>query len=771
MFLSRSLDNSLLLVSMTVLATLLFFASAIWIYADRATDSFLPRGNEAFADKVDIQRIYNINDPLLVDISAADGDIFTVEGLELVRRVSRMVQELDGVRFGSVRSLETHDDIISTEDGFDVAPFLDPFPDTEEAARQVRDRVMDFPLYRGLIASEDGKRAGVVADFDQDADVLETFGALNALANEINEETGGKFRLAVTGPPIVTGTLNVYLNVDALRLDPASAALTSALLFLCLRSLAGVFLPLIVMLPSIGAGIAGMSIFGFTFNPFSNAVPVVILATSIADSVHVISRYYDRRIASPNGDRRAALAETIDELRAPIVFTSISTSCGFLLLGYFSPMIPVKEFGLTVSFGVMMAMVCSMTVLPAAMHWLRIEPTDRYRRIYGAKTDGSDQGVWQGSWIDRLARVFLGNRAIIAGFLLVIGAALLTGIPRLVADYEPAKFFPASSAVYKDYYTVSEHYVGANFVEIDIDTGTENGVYEPDLLNRISAFQSAIEAWGFVGNTIAITDYIKKMHQSYNEDRGELYAIPDDANLNAQYFLLYNISGDPRRFDELTDERRTRANLRIFMKTGRYHLNSEFMHWLEAELGARFPAEQTRIGGEAYVVFTWMDTIFIQVLASILTTVFCMFVLGALFLRSLVAAGLLVAPVAMGVGLTYAYIGLTGTPVGLGTSIFASIAIGVGVDFAIHYLWAYRRARLAGESHDHAGARVVNGIGKAILFNALIVAGGFSILLLSKTTPPQQVGTFVAISIAASLATTFLLLSVGTRAWRVSTEA
>jgi predicted RND superfamily exporter protein len=105
--------------------------------------------------------------------------------------------------------------------------------------------------------------------------------------------------------------------------------------------------------------------------------------------------------------------------------------------------------------------------------------------------------------------------------------------------------------------------------------------------------------------------------------------------------------------------------------------------------------------------------------------------------------------------------------VGLGTSSFASIAMGVGVDFAIHYLWRYRKERRSGHDHREATRRTLEDVGKATLFNGAIVAGGFSVLILATTTPAQQVGEYVAITVGASLVTTFLVLSVATRWWRV----
>ena len=246
-------------------------------------------------------------------------------------------------------------------------------------------------------------RTGRPTFSSSDADVLATFATLEDLAAEVEETSGGRYRIAVTGPPIVTGTLNVYLNQDALTLNPVSAALTSRLLFVCLRSLAGVFLPLTVMLPSIGAGFAAMTWLGYTFTPFSNAVPVVILAASIADSVHIISAYYDRRIADPGRDQRACLLQVLGDLRTPIALTSVTTACGFLLLGHASPMLPVQQFGVTVAVGVMAAMVYSLTVLPCVMLLLGVEPSESFRRAFAAGTQGRTS-MWS-RFVDGFVRV------------------------------------------------------------------------------------------------------------------------------------------------------------------------------------------------------------------------------------------------------------------------------------------------------------------------------------------------------------------------------
>jgi hypothetical protein len=492
----------------------------------------------------------------------------------------------------------------------------------------------------------------------------------------------------------------------------------------------------------------------------------VILATSIADAVHFLATYYDLRVKSPGLSAAAAVEQTFRELWQPIAITSVTTAGGFLMLIQGSPMIPVDQFGVTVAIGVMAAMVFSLTALPAAIVLFDAKPSAAFMRLYAA--EGTERPSGWDRLVGRIMGRLIDNRGLAGGFMAGVLVLGVGGSLLLYADYDPVTFFPEQSNVAQDFRSVRDDYLGVNFVEVAIDTGRPDDIYEPDFLRRLADLQTAIEGWAPVGGTISIADYLKKMHQAFNADDPAQYRIADSADANAQLFLLYDLSGDPRRFDEVADGARQQANLRVFLSRGNYAESGDFVRWLEAETARVFPDAEVTIGGETYVVHNWMSGVGVDVGVSILLTAGVMFVLAALFLRSLLGALLLLAPIVVGVTLTYAFIGLTGVPVGLGTSSFAAIAIGVGVDFAIHWLWRYRDERRAGQDHRGATVRVMQGVGKAILFNGLIVIGGFSVLLLASTLPPQQVGIYVAISVAGSLVTTFLVLSAATRWWPVA---
>lgn len=735
------------------------------IQADRAISSFMPRGHISYEQKLDIQRIYNINDPLFVDVSdRRNGDIFTPEGLKFIQTISRFVENIPGIKPGSVRSLDTHEDIIGSEDGFEVKHFLDPLPKTLEAAQKVKERIQAFPLYQGLLISNDGLHSGIIADFEDNADVLFVFAQFEKLRAQVEHDTN--FAIKVTGAPIVMGTLNVYLNRDALILDPIAGIFTALLLFVALRSVAGVLLPLSVVMPAIAVAFASMAWLGYAFTPFSNAIPVVTIATSIADSMHFLSEYFDLRLQQPQLSVKDAIAHVYSAVWQPIVLTSVTTAAGFLMLIQGSPMLPVNDFGITVAIGVMVAMLFSLFMLPAAIVLFEPKPSAAFARLYAARL------TEQISYWDKIVAWLMGriidNSAVAFGFLLIVSLLGIAGVSRLYADYEPVTFFPPDSNVYQDFHSIRDHYVGINLLDVDINTGIEDGIYAPDFLRRLDKLQERIETWKPVGGTMSIADYLKKMNQAFHADKPEFYTIADSADANAQFFLLYNFSGDPRRFDEIADGNRQRANLRIFLQAGNYAQSGAFIRWLEQEAPRTFPEAKVRIGGETYVIFNWMAGISRSVILSILLSGLCMYLICVPLLGSLFGGVLLLVPIGIATFLTYAFIGATGVAVGLGTSAFASIAMGVGIDFAIHFLWRYRDERRMGLEHFVAIKHVMESVGKGILFNGIVVIGGFCVIMLSTTTPPQQLGAYVAISVGASLATTFLVLSVATRWWKVN---
>jgi predicted RND superfamily exporter protein len=373
-----------------LILTLTIATGVIKLEHDTSTDSFIPRGHSSYEAKKEIEQRFNIDDPLLVNVRSPQGEsIFTIEGLQLLQDLTDYIAEIEGVNRETIRSLATKEDIVGTEEGLDVNEFLEHFPNTQEEAIAVREAVQNFPLYVGLIISNDGQSARIIADVNDKADILAIFKDLKSYLK--NNFSDSKYEINLSGPPIVTGTLNIYLNQDAITLDPIAALVTSLILFLIFRTFRGIVLPLVVVLPSVAWCLGFMGILGYKFTPFSNAIPVVLLAAAIADSIHIIGDFYDSYYKNQNRERGEILKQVLHRMWKPVVMTSVTTCIGFLALTGISPMIPVQQFGIIVGIGVLVAMVFSLYFLPAILMLTKVDLSTKYINRLSTTIDSSPQ--------------------------------------------------------------------------------------------------------------------------------------------------------------------------------------------------------------------------------------------------------------------------------------------------------------------------------------------------------------------------------------------
>jgi hydrophobe/amphiphile efflux-3 (HAE3) family protein len=742
-----------------LILTLTIATGVIKLEHDTSTDSFIPRGHSSYEAKKEIEQRFNIDDPLLVNVRSPQGEsIFTIEGLRLIQDLTDYIAEIEGVNRETIRSLATKEDIVGTEDGLDVNEFLEHFPNTQEEAIAVMDAVQNFPLYVGLIISNDGKSARIIADVNDKADILAIFKDLKSYIK--NNFSDSKYEINLSGPPIVTGTLNIYLNQDAITLDPISAIITSLILFLIFRTFRGIVLPLVVVLPSVAWCLGFMGLLGYKFTPFSNAIPVVLLAAAIADSIHIIGDFYDSYYKNKNQERGEILKEVLHRMWKPVVMTSVTTGIGFLALTRFSPMIPVQQFGIIVCIGVLVAMVFSLYFLPAILMLTKVDLSTKYINRLSTTMDSTPQSQ-NGLLMKILHSIYLtvssNARVIFIVFVLIVGVGIY-GLTKLQYNYDTVTYFPKNSDVVKDYEIISRDYVGTHFIEIQVDSGKEDGVFDLDFLRTIDAFQSEVEKWNQIGNTISLVDYLKKMNQEYHGGDPNKYTVGDTVQQNAQYLFLYRLSGDPITFDEVIDSSQRYLNVRLFLKKGSYRVNREFIQWLEKNTQKSLGSYAYKIGGESYVTYNWMETVGQSVIFSIVFMTVVVIFIGYLGIRSLGAAVLMSLPVNMGIFMTYAFMGYSGITIGLGTSIFASIAIGVGIDFAIHFVMRYRYEFEKTQQYKQSIYDTLMGSGKMIFFNATIITLGFLVLVFAQTKPPAQMGLFVAITVFTSLLMTYFIL-------------
>ena len=106
----------------------------------------------------------------------------------------------------------------------------------------------------------------------------------------------------------------------------------------------------------------------------------------------------------------------------------------------------------------------------------------------------------------------------------------------------------------------------------------------------------------------------------------------------------------------------------------------------------------------------------------------------------------------------FAAMGWFGIPLGVATSMFAAMTLGIGVDFAIHVLEGFDAARREGALPEAALAASLSRTGPAVVVNTLAIALGFGVLMLSQVPANARLGSLTILGIVNCLIVSMLLL-------------
>jgi uncharacterized protein len=184
---------------------------------------------------------------------------------------------------------------------------------------------------------------------------------------------------------------------------------------------------------------------------------------------------------------------------------------------------------------------------------------------------------------------------------------------------------------------------------------------------------------------------------------------------------------------------------------------------IEKYVAANFPQDvEVTIGGTTMVESSINDLVVESQIISMFFSLFCVFIIITFSNKSLVAGLIGITPLTITILLNFAIMGFAGIKLNLGTSMVAAVSVGVGIDYTIHCLEAYKREYIAaGAAADGKGdflRRVFFSSGKAIIINALSVGAGFAVLLLSRFVMLGDLGLLIAITMISSALVSLTLL-------------
>ena len=717
------------------------------LYKDTRSDAFLAKDNPALVYKDKVKALFGLSDPIVIAVTnTSKNGVFNPASLKLVNWLSEEISSLDNINSDRVTSLATENNITGSEEGMAVDPFFDDLPDTQEKADLVWAGVSDFPLYMGNLVAKDKQATLIVAELLDEAQVEDTYQKILSLIEKAPQSASDK--IYVAGEGAIAGYLGSYIDADAQRLNPlAGIVITIIILFAFRRASPGI-LSNVIIAASVLMTLAIMALNDVPFFVITNALPVILIGISVADSIHVYSHYFELQAKHPEQEKSELLIQTLEAMWRPITLTTLTTIAGFLGLYFAAYMPPFKYFGLYTAIGVAIAWIYSLVFLPAAL--AIIKPSASKQMVSLSKSNKVDIFA---RVMMAMGRVTLNKPKITIGIFSFIIISGLFAASHLTVNEDRIETFHHDEALYKADKAINEHFNGTNTLDVVIETNKAEALFKPENLAKMEALQTFALSLENVQGATSIVDYLKQMNRSLNGGDKHAYSLPADRDLVAQYFLIYSASSDPTDFEEEVDYDYRVANIRLNLHKGGYADIKNVVEQLTTYIDTHFNSTEltATLSGRVNINYHWIKDLGESHFVGLAISMFLVWAVSALLFGSVTAGLFAIIPVSSSILLVYSTMVVLKIDLGIGTSMFASVAIGLGVDFSIHTI---DRLRSLYQEHkgnwDVALQALYPSTGRALFFNYLAIACGFGVLISSKVVPLNNFGTIVVVSVTTS---------------------
>ena len=748
-----SIPKTIITLGLLIIITTAAFIPKLTI--DSRSESFLPDDNPALLYRDQVEATFGLKDPMVIAIvNKGYQGIFNPQTLQLVQWLTDEVMKMSDINRDRVVSLATEDNITGNAEGMLVEPFFESPPSTQQDADKVRAAIMDFPLYQGSLVARDGSATLIVTEvYDVNAapQVYEQLLELVARAPVNNGES-----LHVAGDGAVSGYLVTYINADAARLVPISIVVITLLCLLSFRTWRGTIIPGVVIFSAVAAAVGLMASMSVPVYVITTSMPILLVGVAVADSIHVLSQYYEELANHPEDSQRDLVVRTMVLMWRPVTITTLTSMVGFLGISVSSYMPPMQAFGLFSLIGLAMAGLFSLTFVPAALVILKPVHSPAFK----SNTQGLQIDIFS-RVMDRIGGWVLSNTKKVIFMAFVVTVLGVMGALKLEVNESWIENFQETEAITLADKAINATMDGSNTLDIVIETSAEGDLFKPEHLHRIDALQRFLQTLPHVNGSTSIVDYIKQMHRSLNENKASAYVIPDDADLISQYFLLYSASGDPTDFEEEIDYDYRMALVRARLDSARYQQNKVVVEATQKYLDEQFntPEIHATLSGRVNVDYEWLNSLLGTQFKSVAFALVLVWILVCFSLRSLFGGTLALVPVILGALSVYAFMGVVGITLAVGTTMTAAIALGIGIDFAIHTLDRIKLLITEQDIEPELALRqLYASTGRALFFSFIAVFLGFGILGLSYVPPLSKLGMLIAFSVLISFISSMTVL-------------
>ncbi len=590
--------------------------------------------------------------------------------------------------------------------------------------------------------------------------------ALASIRNTLSKhQDQGTFYLA--GAPLIANDIKTFINNDIRVFGISMIAIMFFVLFIFFRRLSWVLLSLVCAFLNVLMVSGLIGLFGLQLTIISSNFVALLIIFSITLSIHVIIRYQEVSLKNPQ-DHYNNLLNAVKQIATPCIYMVATSAIAFLSL-IVSDIQPVIFFGLIMVMGLLCALLLTFTVLPILIHLFKPKIT--------ISNKDSSPGL-----LNRIINVISHSKPITTTSIFVIAAISIYGITQITVENRFIDYFKSDTEIYQGLIFIDQalggtvpleilleapEVVDADIEEVDVDDEFSDYLDEEDDsftqqsywynrrgINKVRAVHNYLESLSQVGKTLSISSTEKVFRQLAKGDELEdfhLALIHKKVPENIKAVLI----------DPYISKQGNQARLVARIKDSDHTLiRNNLLNKIEHDINKNLISngERVRLSGISVLYNNVLQSLYKSQILTLGTVFICILIMLVILFRSIALAIIGTLPNIFTAFFILGAMGLLGIPLDIMTITIAAITIGIGVDYAIHYIHRFKKEISQGASYHQAISTVQMTVGKALYYTSITVTLGFIILVTSSFKPSIYFGLFTSIAMIVSLLATFTII-------------
>lgn len=741
------IKHNKLTIILTILLVAILSVSLFKLKIDAGISGVIPKDDPDYVFSELVDKQFGSSE-MIVLLIKYEGGIYTEKGYQVLKDIN----------IENNKKMSKYLDKVSTQGLIEISKYL--LSEKEDIQiEDIKQAVESSVLTRGKFVSENEKYSIMLTSIEMsisndDKVMNHVYKDMLDLKKTLESKYEG-LGISITGKPIIKKLITEYIMKDMMVLFPLAIFSFFILLLIMYKDLFFASISSFVTLLSIGFTFSLKAMFNSPISLVDPAILIILIAVASASSIHVL---IEIRHLCLTKDIKDACLISIKSLLQPIILASITTSLGFASLAT-ANLSAIRSLGIFLSVGVFFSMFVTLFFVPAVAMYYKF-PKKEIKKDTQIKYSG------------RITHALIKSTPFTLVSIVLLVTFSIFGILHIKSDTDEISYFKVNTEVRTQAKFIQDNFFGMTnlYLSAKIDETTEvnEKELEDELIKLIYIFdkvQARLLKDSNVKFTMSLADVVKSAIVQSKDGDETYYKMPEkDIQVKALLRLASKASSSNQSIKDylsmLITEDRKWSIMQIYLKKSGLTELKQTLKIIDSELANhelkyykfRYAGEYSKLSGSNIIIKDQISSLTVSVIGILL--------IMSLINLSLLKGILITIPVFLAVFLNFGIMWLMGIKLNPATAIIASVGLGSGVDYGIHYYSRLYNAFKMGYNKRRCILIAFNESFKGIMINALSVAFGFMILIFSQYQVITDLGIVIALTMIVSSFATLVLLPI-----------